>query len=80
MSLFSGPVEHADNPPATWGVVKRGARYALVTKDGGVLTTCERKRDAVELLTSGFFFNLYAKESRWYAGEAVDGWRSSNGR
>jgi len=75
MSLFKA-AEHADNPPSTWRVVKSGARWALVTRGGGVLGTFGRKRDAVEGLTCGPLVNLYEKESRWYAGESVPGWKA----
>lgn len=75
MSMFSSPEEHAANPPASWSVVRVGRRYSLQTKDGGVLSSYERKRDAEEEKESGRSVNLYNKEARWYAGEQVDNWK-----
>lgn len=75
MSLFAGPVEHGANPPRTWRVVRNGRRWNLTTADGGVLDGFDRKRDAEAARTTGFTADLYAKEARWYAGEAVDGWQ-----
>lgn len=75
MSLFAASDRHRDNPPSTWRVVKSGPRWHVVTKDGDVLSYHQRKRDAEADLTGGFLFNLYHKESRWYSGEQVDGWK-----
>lgn len=79
MSLFSGPEEHAANLPETWVAVRSTHSYQpwrLETKDGGVLQSGLATKRATEALKSeGFYVNLYEKESRWYAGESVAGWR-----
>lgn len=76
MSLFRSPEEHAANPPESWEVTKvMNKRWHLTTTAGTVLHSSERKRDCEELKTSGFYFNLYRKEARWYAGEEVSGWK-----
>lgn len=77
MSLFGNPERHADNPPETWRVVKVADRnWQLQTKDGGVLESGRKtRREAEELLTTGFYVDLYDKERRWYAGEPVAQWR-----
>ena len=80
MSIFSSPEEHAANPPETW-VVGRTPRttylpWRLTTKNGTVLETSIRtKREAEALKVSGFWFNLYQLESRWYAGETILHWK-----
>lgn len=77
MSLFSGPAEHAANPPQTWKVHRAAARVWQVTPaDGGaVLATYTSRNLAEQARVRGFLVTLYAKETRWYAGEPVDGWK-----
>jgi hypothetical protein len=76
MSLFSNPEEHAANPPSTWLVVKTGGCWSICAADGYELEgNFDRKRDAEAARTSGFAAQLYAKETRWYAGESVRGWK-----
>ena len=77
MSLFSGPEEHAANPPESWQAVKVAAGcWHLTTAAGVALGGSYKTRKAVEAdKTSGFFVNLYRQEARWYAGEAVTGWK-----
>lgn len=79
MSMFANPVEHAKNPPSTWVVEKSVAgattRWRLQTKTGEVIDTFPTKAKAEEAKTEGFFANLYEKESRWYAGEEIPGWK-----
>ena len=77
MSLFSGPEEHAANPPASWTVAKAGRecwqlRTAAGVHLGGRYTT---RRAAEADKVSGFYVRLYEQERRWYAGEPVAGWR-----
>lgn len=76
MSLFS-PEDHPNNPPETWQVRQVTPRlWHLTDKDGrGVLDSRTTKREAEALKVSGWLVNLYEKEGRWYAGEAVAGWR-----
>ncbi len=78
MSLFSGPEEHAANPPETWRIVKAAERvWNVCPKDSDdVITSCKRKIDA-EMLKEPFswLYAAYAKEGRWYAGENISGWR-----
>jgi hypothetical protein len=73
--LFPSPEYHTANPPETWIVVRVGRKYQLQTKDGACLQGYPRKRDAERDKTSGFYFDLYHKERRWYAGEPILGWR-----
>jgi hypothetical protein len=75
MSLFSNPQEHAANPPESWVIVRAGRRYRLQTASGIELASFERKRTAEDEKVGGMYVNLYRKESRWYAGESVDGWK-----
>ena len=77
MSIFGGPAEHAANPPASWRVVKRAPRrWALTLVDGGpVLDTFATRREAEAAKVDGWLVALYAKETRWYAGEPVAGWK-----
>jgi hypothetical protein len=76
MSVFRSPEEHHANPPETWTVAKRGTRWELRPASGEyVLDSFRSKRDAEEGRTVGRLANLYATETRWYAGDSVAGWR-----
>jgi hypothetical protein len=76
VSLFAGPAEHTANPPESWTIVKRGERsWALVLTNGDTLDTFPSKRAAVEATETGRYVELYRKESRWYAGESIPGWK-----
>lgn len=76
MSLFSGPAEHAAHPPQTWTVVRRGpGAWAIEITPGVELTRFRTKREAENETRSGYWVRLYDKESRWYAGGTVPGWR-----
>jgi len=77
MGMFSGPTEHAENPPETWLVRKAGDRlWELTTKSGTVINTYGTQTHAREERTPGHFFaDLYAKETRWYAGEQIEQWK-----
>lgn len=75
MSLFRDPAEHAANHPQTWTVQRSGRRWQLCAA-GVVLDTFDRKADAeAAARTEGPLARLYAKETRWYAGENVEGWK-----
>ena len=77
MSMFSGPTEHADNPPETWEVRKAGDRlWEVVTKDGIVITTRATRTHAKQATTEGTYVEQYARDGRWYAGETPTGWKS----
>ena len=75
MSLFGGPEAHAENNPTTWRAVKVGRAWHLVTQDGTTLVTAETRRECLSLRESGFYRRIYDDEARWYAGEAVAGWK-----
>lgn len=76
MALYTSPEAHAANPPETWAAVKTGARsWALTDQAGGILQTTATRREAEALRSSGFYFDLWHKEARWYAGEPVQGWK-----
>lgn len=73
--IFAGPAEHRANPPSTWVVRKHGRKWGLFAMTGGQpLDVFETKRSAEHAKTDGIIARLYAKETRWYAGESVDGW------
>lgn len=77
MSVFAGPKTHAANPPETWEVRKHGRMWGLFTKDGEhPLETLASKRAAETARTEGVIAALYARETRWYAGEEIPGWKS----
>lgn len=75
MSLFRNHVEHADNPPKSWVIEHEGRRWFLRTKNGDTLQSYGTKHEAEEAKREGFWVDTYNEESRWYAGEAVRGWR-----
>lgn len=76
MSVFSGPNEHAANPPETWRVIKVGERaWRVVTTGGTVLEYATTRKRAHELIESGHMRRLYDRETRWYAGESIPGWK-----
>lgn len=77
MSCFADPLTHAANPPESWSVVKLGERqWVLTTASGiGTLGAFKTRRAAYEAKRSGFLFNLYNDETRWYAGESVRNWK-----
>ena len=77
MSVYSGPDEHAANPPETWEVVKRGDRnWHVVDRQGTVLERATTRREAERLKAEGSVVRLYDRETRWYAGETIPGWKS----
>lgn len=76
MSLFSSPAEHAANPPSTWTVRKHGRRWGLYCAiSDNPIDSFGTKREAIAAKTDGLSARLYAKESKWYAGELVPGWK-----
>lgn len=76
MSVFHNPAEHAANPPDTWQVVKVAERaWQLQTAGGGTLSQHTTRRAAISERECGFIRDLYDKETRWYAGEDIPGWR-----
>lgn len=75
MALNLTPEEHDANPPSTWTVRKHGRKWALCNKEGHVMSTEPTKRQAEALKSSGFYFELYQKEGRWFRGEPVYGWK-----
>jgi hypothetical protein len=76
MSLFSGPEEHAANPPATWTVDKPTDQRLWYLMAGDVnIDTFPTKRAAEAAKVSGWLVELYDKEARWYAGEVIKHWK-----
>jgi len=75
MALFSGPTEHAANPPETWKAVRVGDRnWQLVTLSGTVINSYASKAQAdgsIDLV----WRVIYDREARWYAGEPITGWK-----
>lgn len=68
---------HAANPPESWTVERVNARcWAVNDTDGHTVTSKNTRREAVAALTSGWDFEHWHKRARWYAGEAVTGWKS----
>lgn len=74
MALHLTPEEHDANPPHTWEVVRHGNRWQLQER-GNTLEAFTTRKAAVAAKSSGFLFDLYQKEGRWFAGEAVPGWK-----
>lgn len=76
MALYTSPEAHADNPPETWQVVKISTHaWALADKSGHLFQATATRREAQALTMSGFYFDLWHDEARWYAGESVPGWK-----
>ena len=77
MSLFSGPEEHAANPPETWEVVKVAEGRWTLRPAGAdyYFETYPTRRAAVEDTQSGPYVRLYRQEADWYAGKPVAGWK-----
>lgn len=76
MSMFKSPEDHAANPPSTWVVVKTAPRlWALQSAGGVTLQSYPTKRQAAAAAVASYHVNLWHKHTRWYAGEAVAGWR-----
>lgn len=77
MSLFSGPDEHAANPPETWEVVKLAERVWALRPAGAdySLNTFTTRHAAEEARSEGSAARLWRQEAAWYAGEAVRGWK-----
>ena len=74
--MLFGKDKHEQNHPKTWKVERRGRRFHVVTLDGYSLDSFDTKRDALRASQSGFLVDLYDKETRWFAGENITGWRS----
>ena len=71
------PLSHTNNPPHTWTVVKAAERvWQVRDNDGGVRTSAKTKREATELLTSGFYFKLWHDRDAWYKGHTPTGHNS----
>jgi hypothetical protein len=76
-AVFTTPEENAANPPDTWIVEKVADRlWALKTKDGVTFENYPTRAAAEAAKSSGFLFDLYNKEKRWYAGEQFPNLRS----
>ena len=77
MSVFSSVSEHLENPPSTWEVHKVGPRMWALTVSGDrfTLNVYGTRTAAQSARVGGFMFDLYNKETRWYAGESIPGWR-----
>jgi hypothetical protein len=75
--MFASPEEHAANPPETWRVVKVTDRLWELRPAGSdyAFFGYPTKREAEEAKRSGFYFDLYNDEARWYAGEPVPHWK-----
>ena len=84
MALHSTPEQHAANPPESWRVVREkdqnGSRVwwhlYIDQETDHPLQSYSVKREAIAALTSGFYFDLYQKEGRWFAGEKIGSWKS----
>lgn len=76
MAMHLTPEEHDADPPSGWTVKKAGDRlWQLQSRNGGVIDTFTTKTKAEAGKTSGFAFDLYQKEGRWFRGEHVSGWK-----
>jgi hypothetical protein len=76
--LFS-PQDHPLNPPSSWDVRKadtgHGVTWYLVDAYGNVMDRYKTRKAAEADKVSGPLVKLYDQERRWYAGEAVAGWK-----
>jgi hypothetical protein len=75
MALHATPEEHDADPPSGWTVQKHGRKWRLRNKSGGTLATVDTKREAESLKSSGWLFDLYHDEGRWFNGEQVRNWK-----
>ena len=80
MSLYSGPEQHAKNPPSTWTVQREqvGSHVSWFMQDAEGNQIGHRfstKKAATAALTDGHEARLWEKERRWYAGENVHPWK-----
>lgn len=75
MAMHRTPADHDADPPSGWTVRKHGRKFALCNKDGHPMQYCTTRREAEALKTSGFYFNLYNDEGRWFCGESVRNWK-----
>jgi hypothetical protein len=74
--MLFGKDRHQENHPTTWKIQRRGRKFHIVTKDGVSLDSFTTRRAAEKASQSGWLIDLYDKETRWFAGESVPGWRS----
>lgn len=75
MAMHLTPAEHNADPPSSWTVRKNGPKsWSLCSSEGHVKHTTTTKKEAEALKTSGFYFNLYNDEGRWFNGEKVRNW------
>lgn len=79
-TLYSSPEEHEANAPATWTVGKNpdGAdsrhKWSILDKQGKAIGHAyPTKREATAAIESSAVATQWARESRWYAGEALPG-------
>jgi hypothetical protein len=80
MSLFSGPRQHAANPPESWEVVKVSGNgnygWDLVAGPSRwTIDSFSTKKAAEAAKIEGYLVKLYEEEARWYAGKPVTNWR-----
>lgn len=77
MSMFSGPKEHAQNPPESWQVVKVADRlwHLRVKGETHPIDSYKTRREAEQERQQGRWVNLYRREGDWYAGRTPAGWR-----
>lgn len=78
MSLFTDPIVHDANPPHTWEVTRTADRVWNVHPAGHpatVIVSCSTRAAAVEATRTGFYVELWERESRWYRGDTPAGWR-----
>lgn len=84
MALHLTPMEHDENPPATWQVIKITDRlWHLLSKDGkkgdNPIDSFKTKHEAEQARTTGRLVELYRKEGDWFAGLPVPGWNAYKG-
>lgn len=71
---------HEANPPETWLVMKENpyaskSHWKVCDRDGRYIASFKTRREAKAALTSGFYFDLYQKKTRWMAGGSIPQWK-----
>lgn len=81
MTLYADPEQHAANPPETWEI--RRIQYGSTVRwelridpeQAHAIQSFNTKKAAEAARREGFYFDMWHKESRWYAGENVANWK-----
>lgn len=76
VALHLNLADHDADPPSNWVVQKvKNGLWHLNNNQGFTLESFKTKKAAEKAKSSGFYFNLYEKEGRWFRGEPVPDWK-----